>query len=148
MQNTQAINVSAGNATATGSVTVSDNMPAVPCPDPAGYKYIGARYVPLFANPLQWNNQNTYEPLTIVVNQGNSYTSRQFVPVGIDISNTEYWALTGNYNAQVEQYRQEVEQVNQEIAQVNEEIDKINTPKKLLVIGDSFSNTVDRKSVV
>lgn len=74
-------------------------------------EYVGARYVPLFADPIQWSNQNTYEPLTIVVNQGASYTSRQFVPVGIDISNEEYWALTGNYNAQVEQYRQEVQQI-------------------------------------
>lgn len=71
-------------------------------------EYVGARYVPLFADPLQWSNTRTYEPLTIVVNQGNSYTSRQFVPTGIDISNEDFWALTGNYNAQVEQYRQEV----------------------------------------
>ena len=72
-------------------------------------EYVGARYVPLFADPLQWSNTRTYEPLTIVVNQGNSYTSRQFVPTGIDISNEDFWALTGNYNAQVESYRKEVE---------------------------------------
>lgn len=71
-------------------------------------EYVGARYVPLFADPLQWSNTRTYESLTIVANQGNSYTSRQFVPTGIDISNEDFWALTGNYNAQVEQYRQEV----------------------------------------
>lgn len=71
-------------------------------------QYVGARYVPLFADPLDWDNERTYEPLTIVYYQGNSYTSRQYVPTGIDISNDEYWALTGNYNAQIEQYRQEV----------------------------------------
>lgn len=69
-------------------------------------QYIGARYVPLFANPAEWNNTKTYEPLTIVLHEGNSYTSRQYVPTGIDINNNEYWALTGNYNAQVEAYRQ------------------------------------------
>ena len=68
-------------------------------------QYIGARYVPLFADPAEWDNQRTYEPLTIVIHHGNSYTSRQYVPVGIDINNTDFWALTGNYNAQVEQYR-------------------------------------------
>lgn len=68
-------------------------------------QYIGARYVPLFSDPAEWNNTQTYEPLTIVIHQGNSYTSRQYVPIGIDINNTEYWALTGNYNAQVEAYR-------------------------------------------
>lgn len=74
--------------------------------------YIGARYVPIFGRKdetsIQWDNTKPYEPLTVVLYQGNSYTSRQAVPVGIDILNEEFWALTGNYNAQVEQYRTEV----------------------------------------
>lgn len=28
-------------------------------------KYVGARYVPLFSDPLEWSNTRTYEPLTI-----------------------------------------------------------------------------------
>lgn len=72
-------------------------------------QYIGARYVPLFADPLTWDITKAYEALTIVYYQGNSFTSRQAVPAGIDITNTDYWALTGNYNAQVEQYRAEVQ---------------------------------------
>lgn len=71
-------------------------------------QYIGARYVPLFADPMQWDSTKTYEPLTIVYNGGNSYTSRQYVPAGIQIDDEAYWALTGNYNAQIEQYRAEV----------------------------------------
>ena len=71
-------------------------------------QYIGARYVPLFAEPLDWNSDNVYEALTIVYYAGNSYTSRQAVPKGIDITNEKYWALTGNYNAQIEAYRKEV----------------------------------------
>ena len=71
-------------------------------------QYIGSRYVPVFANPIDWDNTKAYEPLTIVTHEGNSYTSRQYVPTGIDISNTDYWALTANYNAQIEQYRREV----------------------------------------
>lgn len=63
--------------------------------------------MPLFADPIDWDNTKTYEPLTIVYYQGNSYTSRQSVPAGVDITNTTYWALTGNYNAQIEQYRKE-----------------------------------------
>ena len=69
-------------------------------------EYIGARYVPLFIG--DWDNTTTYEPLSIVQYQGNSYTSRQFVPTGIDISNSSYWAITGNYNAQIDAYRAEV----------------------------------------
>ena len=71
-------------------------------------QYIGARYVPLFADPAEWDSIREYEPLTVVLYQGASYTSRQAVPAGIDITNTDFWVLTGNYNAQVEAYRREV----------------------------------------
>lgn len=71
-------------------------------------QYIGARYIPLFAEPIEWDKTKQYEPLTIVSANGNSYTSRQFVPAGIEITNDAFWALTGNFNAQVEQYRKEV----------------------------------------
>lgn len=73
-------------------------------------QYVGARYVPVFANPLEWSDTREYEPLTIVTHQGNSFTSMQYTPTGIDIDNTDYWAITGNYNAQVEAYRKEVAQ--------------------------------------
>lgn len=63
--------------------------------------------MPLFADPIDWDKTKTYEPLTIVYHQGNSYTSRQSVHAGVDITDTTYWALTGNYNAQIEQYRKE-----------------------------------------
>lgn len=85
-------------------------------------QYIGARYVPLFAEPLNWSNTKEYEPLTIVLYQGNSYTSRQFVPKGIDISDTAFWANTGNYNAQIEQYRKEVEQHRKEVAALGKDV--------------------------
>ena len=70
-------------------------------------QYIGSRYVPVFAEPIQWDATREYEALTIVLHEGNSYTSRQTVPAGIDIANEQYWAETGNYNAQIEQYRNE-----------------------------------------
>ena len=73
-------------------------------------QYIGSRYVPLFAEPAEWDSTRTYEPLTIVMHDGNSYTSRQYVPIGIEITNDKFWALTGNYNAQVDAYRKEVKQ--------------------------------------
>lgn len=77
-------------------------------PAPGVRQYVGARYVPVFADPPEWSDAIGYEPLTVVLHEGDSYTSRQSVPVGIDIGNTTYWAETGNYNAQIEAYRQEV----------------------------------------
>ena len=74
----------------------------------AGYNtYVGARYVPIFDGT--WDKTKTYEPLVIVMYNGNSYTSKTYVPTNVDITNEDYWALTGNYNAQVEQYRKDVE---------------------------------------
>lgn len=90
-------------------------------------QYIGARYVPDFASPVEWNNTRTYDPLTIVTHQGNSYTSRQFVPQGVDIANDAFWALTGNYNAQVEQYRKEVLDVSNELSVTNNNIDVLHS---------------------
>lgn len=75
-------------------------------------QYIGQRYVPIFGrkgeDTIEWDNSAPYEPLTIVLHAGNSYTSRQYVPTGADINDERYWANTGNYNAQIEQYRHDV----------------------------------------
>lgn len=88
-------------------------------------QYIGARYVPIFADPEEWTSSRTYEPLTIVMHEGNSFTSKQFVPVGIDIDNDAFWAETGNYNAQVEAYRQEVLDYRDDIENAVIEINEI-----------------------
>ena len=75
--------------------------------------YKGHRYVPKIIG--EWDTGNQYEGLSIVTYQGKSYTSKKQVPAGIDISNKEYWVVTGNYNAQVEQYRQDVLEFEDEI---------------------------------
>lgn len=88
---------------------MADNVTTPPATDYSGVReYVGARYVPVFANPAEWDNTRGYEPLTIVLHQGNSFTSTQYVPTGVDINNTEYWLETGNWNAQIEAYREEV----------------------------------------
>lgn len=75
--------------------------------------YIGARYVPLIMGA--YDATQSYEPLSIVLYEGASYTSKQAVPAGVPPTNNEYWALTGNYNAQVEQYRTEVNEYKQQV---------------------------------
>ena len=121
-ESTKNMTVGAGSASASVTATVTDQMPGVPCPTTPGYTYTGMRYVPVFADPPEWSSANSYEPLEIVIHEGNSYTSKTFVPVGIDISNSAYWALTGNYNAQVEQYRQQVQQFDGRITKNTEDI--------------------------
>lgn len=132
-------------------------------------QYIGARYVPIFGRKdeesIEWDNTGTYEPLTIVLYQGNSYTSRQFVPVGVEITNQEFWALTGNYNAQVEQYRRETaaaaETANSALTAVNNlgeiipqtEFSSANTVKDYIdneinALGQSLNASIDGVSAL
>lgn len=88
-------------------------------------QYIGARYVPLVCGT--WDSTKSYEPLSIVLNEGNSYTSLQAVPAGIAINNEQYWVCTGNYNAQVESYRQEVARVYSDVETALQTAETLNT---------------------
>ena len=91
-------------------------------------QYIGARYVPEFASPVEWAADTSYEALTIVTFNNASYTSKVQVPptVGNPANNPQYWVLTGNYNAQVEQYRQETENYNAQAEQYRQETKNYN----------------------
>ena len=80
-----------------------------PCPPPpfkgGTSMYIGARYVPIFADPVEWDDEREYEPLTIVVHNGDCYTSNCYVPKGAQLppypeGQTKYWVKTSDYNYQ------------------------------------------------
>ena len=88
-------------------------VPGGQCPPS---QYIGSRYVPIFADPIEWDNHRSYESLTIVTHDGESYTSKCNVGPGVDITNTRYWAKTGAYNAQVEQYKNEVKDLSSQVS--------------------------------
>ena len=97
-------------------MATNPQVPEIPENNEKYNTYIGMRYVPLIYG--EWNNTKAYEPLTIVTYQGNSYTSKTYVPIGANIKDTTYWVVTGNYNAQVEAYRQEVIQYKAEVDNV------------------------------
>lgn len=96
--------------------------------------YIGNRYVPIIVG--EWDKNRAYESLSIVTYSGTSYTSTKNVPVGIEISNTEFWVMTGNYNAQVEEYRKETEALANKVGVI--------TDKNIIVIGDSYGKGWDQ----
>ena len=95
-------------------------------------QYVGARYVPVFGHgggtPIEWDNSEAYEPLSIVYHIGTTYTSRQYVPAGVDINDTNYWVVTANYNAQVEQYRQEVLSFQSQIDTLRDDLESDYVP--------------------
>ena len=105
-------------------------------------QYIGARYVPILGG--SWDRNKSYEALTIVQANNSSYTSKKPVPPGIDISNTEYWVLTGNFNGQVEEYRQAVENLSMDVDSLTEEVGNMKTAKRRFIfIGDSYASGWD-----
>ena len=118
-------------------------------------QYVGARYVPKFANPAAWTSGTSYEAMTIVTYNNSSYTSKIPVPatIGNPADNPDYWALTGNYNAQVEEYRQETQKVAGDIEternratsaeeKLSTDITNLGTFKNasLVAFGDSWVN--------
>lgn len=121
--------------------------------------YIGNRYVPIFANPVEWDSLRTYEALTIVTYLGTSYTSRKAVPAGIQLSNTEYWVVTGNYNAQVAQLMDEVTGLETDFDNLESNVtsqvtglnNKVNTllgfyKRRVIMLSDSYGNRVNSQN--
>ena len=109
-------------------------------------QYVGARYVPkFFENPngsAEWIRNTTYEALTIVTYLGNSYTSKKPVPANTEITDTEYWVVTSNYNAQVEEYRQETEEYKLESERRFDALQK----RTFFLFGDSLFDGYDPTS--
>lgn len=68
---------------------------------------LGYYYLPDFQG--EWDRTKEYPPLSVVsapagidnVTAGDSYTALDWVPVGTPLTDTTYWAKTGNYNADV-----------------------------------------------
>src|SRR5699024_7701683 len=112
--------------------------------EPRRNVYVGHRYVPLIMD--EWDKSISYEGLSIVTYKGGSYTSKKRVPVGIDIKNTEYWAMTGNYDDKVEGYRKEVkdmeERVNNEMSNVDNNIKNLEKDVKRNTIDILDSNYI------
>lgn len=108
-------------------------MPNPNLPNNPGYNlYVGARYVPIFDG--EWVATKSYEPLTIVQYLGDSYTSKTFVAAGIAPTDETYWAMTGQYNAQIEDLRGEIANNTADIVELDnrtqantESIGNINT---------------------
>lgn len=73
-------------------------------------KYIGNRCIPM---PMgNWDKTKEYENLSVVLaSNGDSYTSKKNVPKGIELSNTEYWAISSRFNAQLETQKKRIDNI-------------------------------------
>lgn len=73
-------------------------------------RYVGNRCIPM---PMgNWDKTKEYENLSVVLaSNGDSYTSKKNVPKGIELSNTEYWAISSRFNAQLEVQKQRIDNI-------------------------------------
>lgn len=104
-------------------------------------QYIGARYVPTFADPLTWDNSHSYEALMMVDYMGDTYTSKKPVPPGVAITDTEYWVMTGSFNSQLNEVRTNLNNLIDHVNDIDDmfyDIDYLKT-KKYILIGDSYA---------
>lgn len=110
-------------------------------------QYIGARYVPkFFENPngsAEWIKEKTYEGLTIVTHLGDSYTSRKNVPINIDISNTDYWVLTGNFNHQLYDVTTKLKNTNYFFDTINDVVAAKNRIQNTIISTKGFNRVND-----
>lgn len=84
-------------------------------------KYIGARYAPKFMGA--WDKASEYAALSVVYTNEQSYVSRKTVPANTEITNTEFWIKSADWNAQVAQYNENVEQYNQNVERYNKNVE-------------------------
>lgn len=64
----------------------------------------GARYIPKFYG--NWTADIGYEAIGVVKHNAFTYISKQPVPAGVEIDNTDFWLLWADPNAQMEELRQ------------------------------------------
>lgn len=84
-------------------------------------KYIGARYAPKFMGA--WDKASEYAALSVVYTNEQSYVSRKTVPANTEITNTEFWIKSADWNAQVTQYNQNVEQYQANVERYNQNVE-------------------------
>ncbi len=108
-------------------------------------QYVGARYVPVFyKNPdgsWDWQTGVSYEPLTIVKYDSNTYISKVQVPstIGSPNQNPDYWAQTGNYNGFMQELQDEIDALTLSLETLLPVIGG-QKKKKVLLISDSYED--------
>lgn len=113
MPNTNVSTVETDFAKAT--TTLTDKQMVPPINAPTGRLAIGPRVTFHFIDG-EWSSSNTYETYDVVQNEGISYVAVQPVPTGIQLTNTNYWFLWSEPNAQ---WQELIETVQGFQAQIN-----------------------------
>ena len=76
---------------------------------------LGAKVQPTVAKPIEWNDTRTYEPLTYVMHEGDTYITDRYVPVGIALDDEAYWTRCASFSGQIEGYREEIKTLKERV---------------------------------
>lgn len=83
----------------------------------------GARYVPLFADPIEWDRTKSYEAITAVQYNAFTYLSKKPVPKNVEITNTDFWLRWADPNSQMEQLYETFVDLQENVDQWDEALD-------------------------
>lgn len=78
----------------------------------------------------EWNITDQYPQWSLVDVNGSGYISLQPVPVGIPITNSDYWVLVADYTAIIQYITDKVNEIEAEMSLL--------VNKKMICIGDSY----------
>ena len=85
-----------------------------------------------FADPLAWDINKSYEPLTFVEYNDDIFGSSQAVPAGVQITNNDYWVRFTSYSNLISL-------INALDARVDDlEAELPPNPKRMIVVSDSY----------
>lgn len=93
-----------------------------------------------------WNILDAYPAWSVVTTidqQSNvqGYLAIKPVPIGIDITNTEYWVWVADYTAQMADISQFIYDINNWTPTVDERLDNLYNRPNIVIIGDSYGTT-------
>lgn len=71
-------------------------------------KFLGPRCIPTAEG--KWDKTKEYLGLSVVLDEktGDSYTSKKAVPAGTELTNKDYWVMSGQYNVQMALIKQQL----------------------------------------
>lgn len=109
-------------------------------------QYIGARYVPRVVGVH--NLANEYENLDVVYSDstmGTSYISKKPVPVGVPLTNTEYWTLFGSTTGAITELQERMTQAENDIDDVPKYYRPCVNVKEFGAVGDATFYAIGQK---
>ena len=76
---------------------------------------IESGFSPSFAGDWDINTAYPKWSMVYVPAEGTSYMAKQNVPAGIPITNTDYWQLTADYNAQMQEIQDQLDALDAKV---------------------------------